>query len=286
MEIAFSLLLEAKELTKQWRLLYARIPVHFIGRVGADDFGRTLDQTLQAARVQTDGLAIDSSTHSGVASIVVDETGDNTIACAAGANGLVGEEDVERFIQKLDAAKVVLLELGIPLPAIIEAARAARSRNITVILDPAPITEPLPSSLYPLVDIITPNEVEASQLVGFTVRDSSTAGQAAAILHQRGVQRVIVTLASQGCFCSSAKGETFAMPGLRVEVVDTVGAGDAFNGALAAALAFGKSFSLLSNGVLWLGVWQLPNRALNLLYQSLILLSNFYEMLTIDNKSK
>jgi len=76
------------------------------------------------------------------------------------------------------------------------------------------------------------------------------------------------------------------MPGLRVEVVDTVGAGDAFNGALAAALAFGKSFSLLSNGVLWLGVWQLPNRALNLLYQSLILLSSFYEMLTIDNKSK
>ena len=216
------------------------VPVHFVGQVGADDFGRTLLTSLQAAGVATEGVEINRTTHSGVASIIVSYQGDNAIATAAGANGCVGQEDVKRFASLVSGAKVALLELGIPLPAVIEAARVARQAGLTIILDPAPAPASLPEELYPLVDIITPNEVEASQLVGFSVKDTVTAEKAALILRQWGVATAIVTLGDRGCLCSSAR-ETFSIEAIPVPVVDTVAAGDGFNGGLAAALASGKS---------------------------------------------
>ncbi|MGK7872205.1 MAG: ribokinase [Xenococcaceae cyanobacterium] len=216
------------------------IPVHLVGQVGGDDFGQTLLDGLQAAGVQTDDVVVNSTTHSGVASIVVDETGENAIACAAGANSQVGQEDVQRFAALLNYASVAMLELGIPLPAVLAAARAAQGRNCRLILDPAPVQSDLPAELYPLIDILTPNEVEASQLVGFTVDEPATAEKAALVLRQRGVTNVIITLGSQGALCCTPE-ETFLVPPIPVQVVDTVAAGDAFNGGLAAALVTGKS---------------------------------------------
>jgi ribokinase len=133
-----------------------------------------------------------------------------------------------------------MLELGVPLEAVIEAAKVSRGMGRTVILDPAPARSDLPAELYPLIDIMTPNEVEASQLVGFAVEDAVTAEKAAIILRQRGVKTAIVTLGSLGCLCCTEE-ETFLVPAIPVTVVDTVAAGDAFNGGLAAALASGKS---------------------------------------------
>ena len=216
------------------------IPVHLVGQVGGDDFSQTLLNSLQATGVQTDDIVINSTTHSGVASIFVDETGENAIACAAGANGQVGEEDVRRFAALLHHAQVAMLELGIPLPAVLAAAQAAHARECRVILDPAPAPSDLPAELYPLIDILTPNEVEASQLVGFPVDGPAAAQKAALVLLERGVKIVIVTLGSQGALCCTPE-ETFLMPAIPVQVVDTVAAGDGFNGGLAAALALGKS---------------------------------------------
>ena len=223
--------------------------VSLIGQVGDDNFGRTLLDNLAEAGVATDGITINPHTHSGVASIVVDEKGDNTIACAAGANNLVREKEIAQFKLKLPQAKVVLLELGIPMATVLSAAREAKAHNCLLILDPAPMNPDLPEELYSLVDIITPNEVEASQLVGFTVDGVTTARQAASCLHQMGVKNVIITLGSQGAFCSSSNGvEDFWSKPISVPVVNTVAAGDAFNGALAVALAEGKS---LKEAVIW-----------------------------------
>ena len=223
------------------------IPVSLVGQVGEDSFGQTLISGLQAEGVDTSGITINPHTYSGIASIVVDSTGANTIACAGGANNLVREKELEQFKLLLPQAKIVLLELAIPLATVLIAAREAKANDCCLILDPAPIRYELPEELYSLIDIITPNEVEASQLVGFTVDGVTTAKQAASFLHQMGVKNVIITLGSQGCLYSN-ESESFWIKSIPVSVVDTVAAGDAFNGALAAALALGKS---LKDAVQW-----------------------------------
>ena len=223
------------------------VPVYCIGRVGSDSFGQVLLKNLQTAGVDTRGVTIDSDIHSGIASIVIDERGDNAIACAAGANNLVREKELSEFTALLPRNKVVLMELGIPLPTVMEALKRAQGSNCTIILDPAPAQSRLPQEIYQMVDIITPNEIEASQLVGFTVDGITTARQAATFLHQMGAKKVIITLGSQGAFCSTGD-ETFWIKPLKVKAIDTVAAGDAFNGALAVALAEGKS---LKEAVLW-----------------------------------
>ena len=216
-------------------------PVQLIGQVGDDVFGKTLLESLQNAGVGIKGVTINPHTHSGIASIVVDQKGDNAIACAAGANNLVREQELEYFESLLPQTKIVLLELGIPLATVLTAVKKAKAAGCLTILDPAPVKSSLPEELYPLVDIITPNEVEASQLVGFTVDGITTARQAASFLHQMGAKNVIITLGSQGAFCSTANQDFWLKP-IPTKVVDTVAAGDAFNGGLATALALGKSF--------------------------------------------
>ena len=215
------------------------IPVSLVGQVGNDTFGQTLINSLQSSGVNTDSININSHTYSGIASIVVDRYGANTIACAGGANNLVREAEIEQFIKLLPHAKIVLLELGIPLATVLTAAREAKAHDCLLILDPAPVTANLPEELYSLVDIITPNEIEASQLVGFTVDGVTTARQAASSLHQMGIKNVIITLGSQGSLYSNEL-ESYWFKPIDVPVVDTVAAGDAFNGALAVGLASGK----------------------------------------------
>jgi len=118
---------------------------------------------------------------------------------------------------------------------------------VRVILDPAPARSDLPLELYPLIDTIAPNEVEASQLVGFAVHDTETAIKAAKKLQQRGVKNAIVKLGDRGVVAVTAD-RTLFVPAFAVEAIDTVGAGDAFNGGLAAALDAGLS---LEEAVVW-----------------------------------
>lgn len=222
-------------------------PTHMVGRVGGDEFGQMLLASLQGAGVRGDRIYVDDSTSSGIAVIEVDDAGENRIIIIAGANGQVGDADIERLSTLLLQASVLLLQLEIPIPAILAAAQAAQAAGVCVILDPAPVQPDLPAPLYPLIDILTPNQIEASQLVGFPVIDAHGAAHAATILRQRGVGTVIVKLGAHGALCATAD-DTFLVPAFEVTAVDTTAAGDAFNGGLAAALADGLS---LRQAVLW-----------------------------------
>lgn len=216
------------------------VPTYMVGRVGKDSFGLELLASLQADGIQTENVLVDETTGSGVAVIAVDDAGDNQIIIIAGANGRVNQEDVERLILLFPETAALLLQLEIPLPSVFSAAQAAQQFGCPVILDPAPACLDFPSELYSLIDIITPNEIEASQLVGFPVNDPEAAAEAAATLCQRGVGTAIVKLGAQGVFCKTSQ-ESFFVPAFPVETVDTVAAGDAFNGGLAVAMAQGHS---------------------------------------------
>ncbi|MDB9316380.1 ribokinase [Nodularia spumigena] len=223
------------------------IPTHMVGRVGAQSFGEELVHNLQLSGVQTENIFIDETVNSGVAIITVDNTGENQIVVIPGANGRVNSEDIERLSQLLPTASALLLQLEIPIDAVVAAAKAAKNANIQVILDPAPAQGNLPDELYLLVDIITPNEVEAGQLVGFSVDNEESAIKAAKVLLERGVKCAIVKLGAKGAVCATAE-ETFFVPAFPVHAVDTVAAGDAFNGGLAAALYRGLS---LHQAIIW-----------------------------------
>ncbi|HEU4327714.1 MAG TPA: ribokinase [Roseiflexaceae bacterium] len=208
-----------------------------VGRVGGDVFGAALRDGLRANGVDVAGVHTDASAASGVALIQVDDAGENTIVVAPGTNGALGADDLARLEQALAGATVLLLQLEVPLEAVVAAAQLARQRGVVVVLDPAP-ARPLPAELYPLVDLITPNEHEAAALVGFPVAGPDDAPRAVRELLARGAHGAVVKLGGRGA-CWSNGGPPLMLPPFPVAPVDTVAAGDAFNGALAAALSAG-----------------------------------------------
>lgn len=215
-------------------------PVAIIGRVGADPFGPVLRDGLAAAGVDVRGVVIDSQIASGVALIAVEPGGDNRIIVVPGANGTVGAADVARLAAALPGARVCLLQLEVPWLAVRAAAQAARAAGLTVILDPAPVPPGGgPPDLPALADILTPNEHEAAALAGFALDDDAAIVRAAVVLRARGAGTVIITLGARGLYWAGAAGSGFR-PAPAVRAVDSVGAGDAFNGALAVALAEGR----------------------------------------------
>jgi ribokinase len=216
------------------------IPCRMVGRVGKDSFGENLIQSLQDNQVDSCGVLKDESVHTGVAMIAVDDQGENQIIVIPEANGKLDETDVERLRPHLEGAAFLLLQLEIPLAVVEAAVELAQQMGVKVILDPAP-AQPLPFTLYHNIDIITPNAVEAEQLVGFAVTDTDTAQQAAMQLQKQGVNTVMITLGQQGVYCANGK-ESFFVPAFDIDpIIDTVAAGDAFNGGLAVALCRGMN---------------------------------------------
>lgn len=218
-----------------------------VGRVGGDGFGSELLQNLEAAGVQTAGVQVDPDVSSGVAIIAVDDAAQNNIIIVPGANGRVDTTDVDRLADHLTGCRALLLQLEVPLTATIAAAKLARQRGVTVVLDPAP-AQTLPAELYAHVDIITPNEVEAAQLVGFPVKTKADAFNAATELLARGVTTAIIKMGALGVAFAAQSGERDFVPAFSVQAVDTVAAGDAFNGGFAAALLEGLP---LAQAVRW-----------------------------------
>jgi ribokinase len=216
------------------------VPTRMVGRVGDDLFGEQLRASLRSFGVQDDGV-LTTPGPSGVALIAVDDTAENTIVIVPGANGAVSIADIPRLERALDGARALLLQLEVPIETVVAAARAAHTRGVTVILDPAPAL-PLPDELYALADIITPNEHEATTLTGIAVHDDQGAIAAARTLIARGARRVALKLGARGALTADAEGEQFWSP-FTVTPVDTVAAGDAFNGGLAVALSEGRSFN-------------------------------------------
>ncbi|MDJ0516957.1 MAG: ribokinase [Trichodesmium sp. MO_231.B1] len=223
------------------------IPTKIVGRVGNDSFGQQLLVSLQTANVDIASVVVDESIHTGVAVIAVDASGENSIIVVPGANHRINNTDVERLRNLLVDATVLLLQLEIPVEVAMSAAKVAQEMGVKVILDPAPMPANFPNDFYDLIDIITPNEIEASQLVGLAVNNQETATQAAIELCQRGVKNAVVKIGDRGVVCATSE-ETFFQPAFAVEAIDTVAAGDAFNGGLAAALDTGLS---LKEAVKW-----------------------------------
>jgi ribokinase len=216
----------------------ARLGAHarMVGRVGEDVFGSTLRDSLRDYGVDVAGVGT-SAGPSGVAVIAVDDVAENTIIIVAGANGTLGQADLALLDAAMADARVLLLQLEVPVEMVVAAAQAARRRGVPVILDPAP-ARPLPPDLYAAADIITPNETEAAALVGFGVRDQADAARAALVLLERGARAAVIKMGSKGVYWTDGQQGGFA-PAFAVEAVDTVAAGDAFNGGLAAALELG-----------------------------------------------
>jgi ribokinase len=209
--------------------------VALIACVGDDALG---DETLEA--LAADGIALDgvrriADTRSGVALILLDERGENSIAVASGANALLAPEQVARCAELLSSRDVLLTQLETPLESVLSALRAARAAGARTILNPAPARD-LPDELLALVSVLTPNESEAARLAGVPVGGEHGLEDVATMLLRRGVGAVVITLGAAGaCVATTEVRET--IPGHRVEARDTTGAGDVFNGALAVALA-------------------------------------------------
>lgn len=210
--------------------------VSMLGRVGSDSFGPTLTNNLQQNHVDTTYVLTDKSA-TGTAIIVVDANGQNSIVLSPGANGKVAPPDVDAF--SFQDADMLLLQFEIPLETVIHAASLAHQNGLRVILNPAP-ARPIPDSLLADVDLLVPNESELQLLSGQPVTDTDSAKSAAQAVLEKGVKTVIVTLGANGALLVTDEKVTH-IPTLKVEVVDTTAAGDAFIGGLAAALLKGKS---------------------------------------------
>jgi ribokinase len=207
-----------------------------LGCVGQDVFAQTLVDSLANNRVDISHIER-VATSSGVALITVSEQGDNTIVVVAGANDQVGATALRQLDSLLKAGDILLLQLEVPMEGVINAAKLAHHRGATVILDPAPARE-LPAELYPYIHIITPNQTEAGILAQQRVESKNDAEQVARVLQGRGVPHVVVKLGGEGVIYAHGN-DLHHLPTFKVDVVDTVAAGDAFNGGLATALAQG-----------------------------------------------
>ncbi|MCD1127620.1 ribokinase [Jinshanibacter sp. LJY008] len=212
--------------------------ITFIACVGDDDIGKQVCRQLKLDNIDIQPIESINGTNTGVAMIFVNGKGENVIAIDAGANAAVTPDYLNKYRQQVIDADVLLMQLETPLETILAAAKLAKQNDTLVALNPAPARE-LSDELLANIDIITPNETEAEQLTGITIVNSDDANNAAGLLHAKGIRKVIITLGSRGAWVS-IDGIGSLIEGYKVEPVDTIAAGDTFNGALITAMLEGQ----------------------------------------------
>ncbi len=220
--------------------------VSLVGRVGQDGFANSLLENLAADDVDHSFVIQDREAATGVALIVVDDAGQNTIVVASGANMRLSPTDVQAAEAVIAGADALLLQLESPLETVLRAAQVARAHQVKVILNPAP-ARALSAELLALVDVLIPNESETVLLTGMPVGSQAEAKAAADALLRRGVGSVILTLGEQGALLAQEAGPHL-FPAFDVTPVDTTAAGDAFVAGFAVALAESKP---LAEAVRW-----------------------------------
>lgn len=219
--------------------LKAGANVHYIGKTGEDTFGQFARHHLKSVGFNAVTLLTTADAPTGNALIyVAGNEAENMIAVDPGANMTVTDEEIARCVPAISCADIVLVQLENNLSAIEQVIDAGREHGAFIVLNPAP-WQPVDDAFLRKVDLLTPNATEARLMTGCCVDDLAGASQAADVLHSRGVGNVIITLGSQGALLSES-GEKRHIPCFPSRPRDTTGAGDAFNGALAARLACGE----------------------------------------------
>lgn len=213
--------------------------IAFIACTGDDDTGERVRKQLASDNIDITPVSVVEGESTGVALIFVNAEGENVIGIHAGANAALNIEKVEAQREIIASADALLMQLESPVESVQAAASIAHENHTTVVLNPAP-ARVLSDELLALVDIITPNETEAEKLTGISVENDEDAARAAQALHDKGIGTVIITLGSRGVWVS-VNGEGRRVPGFRVNAVDTIAAGDTFNGALVTALLEGEA---------------------------------------------
>lgn len=215
--------------------------VTFVCKVGRDIFAENSIKAYEKDGLDTSCI-LRCDTPSGVALITVDSKAENSIVVAGGANSKVSVSDIEGLAEEIRSASLLLMQLEIPVPAVVKAAEIAHKAGVTVVLNPAPATE-LPSELFGNIDLFIPNETEISLFSGIKAVDEKTTAEAVEAMRRKGVKDIIVTMGSKGslvCECGKAPE---MIPACKVKAVDTTAAGDTFCGGLCVALVEGKSLT-------------------------------------------
>jgi len=219
--------------------------VHLVGRLGGDAFGDMARAALHEFDIDDGAVAVDARAATGIGVISVDAAGENAISVVAGANMALTAGDVDRQGALFSAAGILLLQLEVPMAASLHAARVVRAGGGRVILDPAPVP---PGGLddaavFRAVDIMTPNETETQALVGIEPDTPDAAAAAAKLLHDKGLGGCVIKMGAGGVYYSLGDDHGFVPP-FAVAAIDSVAAGDCFNGGLAFALARGDEIDM------------------------------------------
>ena len=213
--------------------------VSMVGRVGNDTFGPPLVQGLRGHGIDVSDVAVDQSNSTGLAMILLEPDGQNRIIAVYGANMACDDVQLDAAKRALDVAKVLMLQLEVPLEVSVAAAEYAKSRGIPVVWDPAPARD-LPPRAFELANVLTPNQYEAEVLTGVVVVDAASAEVAARAIIAKGTAVAVVKLGENGLVYATSD-EVRHIPAFDVDVLDSVAAGDAFGGGLAVGLAEGMS---------------------------------------------
>ena len=229
--------------------------VFFVAKLGNDIFGTKSLENFKSVGLNTDYIIQTQNALSGVALIMIDEDGNNSIVVAPGANQKLSPEDVKKAQSSIASSGAVVAQLEIPLQTVEFAAQLANSCGTPFILDPAP-AQKLSPDLLKMIDVLTPNETEAHILTGTEVTDEQSARTASQKLLDCGVKTVILTMGVSGYLLATDERTEF-VAAKKVKAVDSTAAGDAFTGALAVALGWGKEIreaAIFANNVAALSV--------------------------------
>lgn len=208
--------------------------VHFIAKIGKDLFGKRSIEQYEDEGIHVEQIYSDPVLPSGVALIIVDANGENSIVVASGANSSLSPEDIKKAHSVIEKGDIMLIQLEIPIETVEYAAHLAKEKGIKVILNPAP-ARPLSDRLLKNLYMIIPNETEAEILSGVKVTDWESAQKAADIIHAKGANIVVITLGSKGALIKE-EGQYHKVPVPKVKAIDTTAAGDTFCGAVCVAL--------------------------------------------------
>lgn len=213
--------------------------VTMVTKIGQDAFGDVARRTMEQLGMDTTYLLVSETHSTGAAQVLVDEnTSQNMISVVSGACATITEEDIARLEPLIEQSSYLLMQLEVNLEANWRVLALAKQHGVTTILNTAP-AQSLPDEILSQIDIVTPNEVEAEMLTGIPVENEENAHKAAQIFFEKGVKAVVITLGSRGVYVATPEKQQL-LPVPKVDVLDTTGAGDAFNGGFVTALSEGK----------------------------------------------